>query len=159
MVELPLCLGRLGCGFTYRGPISETLNLSVFVQVSFLQFPHVEKRVFEMMFFNFLGGSKTQQSHSNRIRIPCNQCKPLFLAHIQNEQIKNPQKVDDENHENHDFPLVKHGHHHFFLDGSAHPAFFPPGPRPPQAQKALRRQLQQLRSEGEYPDSKLCTPQ
>jgi len=80
------------------------------------------------------------------------------LAHIQNEQIKNPQKVDDENHENHDF-LWSNMVTPFFLDGSAHAAFFPPGPRPPQAQKALRRQLQQLRSEGEYPDSKLCTPQ
>ena len=158
MVELPLCLGRLGCGFTYRGPISETLNLSVFVQVSFLQFPHVEKGYLRWCFLIFWGGPKPSNPILIAFESHVTNVNPYFWLTSKMNKSRTPRKLMMKTMKT----MISSGQtwsHHFFLDGSAHPAFFPPGPRPPQAQKALRRQLQQLRSEGEYPDSKLCTPQ
>ena len=92
----------------------ETLNLSFFVQGCFFSFHMLKRGIWDDVSF-FLGGPKPSNFHSNRILIPCNQCKPLCLAHIQNEQIKNPQKVDDENHENPWFPLVQTWSNHVFV--------------------------------------------
>lgn len=98
----------------YGGPISnpESFLKSRF-RFSFHMFP------FQCIWddVSFLGGSKTQQSHSNRILIPCNQfVNPYFWLKSKMNKSRTPKSWWWKPWKPW-FPLVKHGQAKPFFDG------------------------------------------